>query len=299
MDAAAPIRQWKARFLKHYAPSVIARHKLRDELGARTDECHEAEEELHGAISVHRALPDEKKGWFLPVAGLVSTAVVLLEWYPAHLAALTFQSTQWGEIMALTAALALLGAALGDFGGDLLRGYRDPTARRPWVHVLFLVLVSMLSGAYVWTGYQMRLAYAIDAGIDYGVGRGAMALGLVVLAALGMVFAAIGVYHAESWDAFILRLRIGSLRRKVRRLNVEMEHLRRSYSHVDHECQMAAKAIVAGAILEDHSSLTEERIRALLLDEGVLGQGVLPPNVAGASHESRSAALPRMSNGDA
>ena len=298
MDASIPLHALKAQFLRHHAPSVAARHKLRDELRARVDECREAEGALRGAISVHRALPDERKGWFLPVVALVSAAAVLLEWYPAHLAALTYQSAEWGEIMALTAALAVLGAALGDFGGELLRGYRDPAARRPWPHLFFLVLVSICAVAYLWTGYEIRLAYALAVGIDYGVSRAVMALGLVVLAALGMVFAAVASYHAESWEAFTLRLRIQGLGRTVRRLTREVAHLRRTLAHVDHECQVAVQPVVAAAMQDPGDArLAPDQVTAFVLGDGRGGPSHITANADAGPHESLTVPSFGPSNG--
>jgi len=297
MNATDVLHECKIRFLRHHAPAVAIRQKLRDELGTRMTERNAADEELRGAVLVYRALPDEKKGWLLPVVGLVSLAVVLLEWYPAHLAALTFQGTQWSEIMALTAALALLGAALGDFGGELLRGYRDPAARRPWVHNFFLFLVAVLVVAYLWTGYEMRLAFAIDTDVDYGVSRAAMALGLVVLAALGMLFAAIAVYHAESSEAFALRLKIHRLTRTVRQLTRETEHLTRTFAHVDHECRAAADPIVASVLTgtERCAHHSVDTVRAFLLGDVLRGTAEANRHAETVPHEP--AVLSAASNG--
>jgi hypothetical protein len=286
MEAADLFDERRARFLKYRGPVVAARQRIRGDITARLGELKEAQDELCEAASVYRALPEERKGWVLAFVGAISVTAVALEWYPARLAALTFQSSRWTEIVALTAALALLGAALGDFAGELLRGYRDPAARRPWVHSLFLSLVVVLALAYLWAGYEMRLAYAVDVGVDYGVPRAAMAFGLVVLAALGMVFATIAVYHAESYEAFALRCVTRQLARKVRQLRWEIRHLERTYAHMDHEYRItAAPMTVAAAQEPNHPILTADQVAAFLRGDGIDGNGQVNPGVDGRIHK--------------
>jgi hypothetical protein len=178
------------------------------------------------------ALPDHTKGLMLEVFALVSIAAVLLEVYPARLAAYAFDVTDVVQLVVLTAGISILGWVIGLFLGDLAFRHRTPQ-ERPAVHTISVTVALLAAVIYLLMGYELRLVYASIVAEDaksHLLEPWLLALSLTGLSAIGLALGYLAGVSRESVERAGLRWKRARLRRELaantRRLTAAREELR-------------------------------------------------------------------------
>jgi hypothetical protein len=188
--------------------------RLTDRVKHFEESCADLEQRLADARQQRNGLEEHERGWPLVVVALLGLITVGLEYVPAKLFTEIFASAEDWVRATLTWTFTVVGVLLAVVLGEMLRGYRRPEPRTALAQ-LFVVLLIVTTLAYLYFGYELRMAWTKTEGSAINLNPIQESLALVCIAVVGILLTVVSACQRESLASFHAGWKIATLRRKL------------------------------------------------------------------------------------
>ncbi|HTD32709.1 MAG TPA: hypothetical protein VK665_03530 [Candidatus Elarobacter sp.] len=196
----------------------------------------DAQRRLEEARHRRDGLQSSQVSWPLYVVVILGLVTIVLEYVPASLYTQIFVSADDSVRTLLTLTFTVVGAILAIVLGELLHRTRRPTDQQVSDKV-FIVLTVLAAMIYLYLGYRLRVAFTEVSGTTaLNLSASEEALALTSVALIGILVTVISAYYRESYEAFAMRRKVGSLQQEVNRAQAR-------YKEVNGDLTRARKAV--------------------------------------------------------